>query len=129
MFFTRGLQDRLQSATPLTVNAVNPGLCYSGLRNSFHGYLMGAAMLLSDWLLAFTTEQGSRQIIYGAIGGRENEDRMKGAFISRSEVVEPSDFVVSEKGGKMQENLWVSMFIWQFAVIDSFACRGKRWRS
>ena len=90
---------------------------------------MGAAMLLSDWLLAFTTEQGSRQIIYGAIGGRENEDRMKGAFISRSEVVEPSDFVVSEKGGKMQENLWVSMFIWQFAVIDSFACRGKRWRS
>ena len=110
VFFTRALQDRLQSITPLTVNAVNPGFCYSGLRNSFQGSILNVVMLLTEKLLAFTSEQGSRQIVYGAIGGRENEDRMKGAFVSNAEVVEASDFVIGEEGRRMQDNLWVSVF-------------------
>lgn len=118
VFFTRALQDRLQSISPLTVNAVNPGFCYSNLRNRFQGSLFNVIMLLTEKLLALTSEQGSRQIVYGAIGGRENEDGMKGAFVSKSEVVEPSDFVIGEEGRRMQDNLWVSGFARRFFLRD-----------
>jgi len=57
-------------------------------------------------LLAWTPEQGSRQLIYAAIAERDNEDRMKGAYISGAAVVEPSDYVLSEEGVKMQDTLW-----------------------
>ena len=107
VFFARALQDRLQSITPLTVNAVNPGFCYSNIRNSFRGVLMTVANFVMETLLAWTSEQGSRQLVYSAIGERDNEDHMKGAFVSKAKVVEPSDFVLSEEGQKMQDNVWV----------------------
>ena len=64
--------------------------------------------------LAWTSEQGSRQLVYAAVGERDNEDRMKGAYISRASVVEPSDFVISEEGKEMQDKLWVSAFTPEF---------------
>lgn len=68
-------------------------------------------MIIMETLLAWTFEQGSRQLIYAAIGERDNEDRMKGAFVSKAAVVEPSDFVISGEGKKMQDNVWVSVSI------------------
>ena len=59
-------------------------------------------------LFGWTSEQGSRQLVYSAIGERDNEDHMKGAFVNNTDVVEPSDFVLSEEGQKMQDNVWVS---------------------
>lgn len=58
-----------------------------------------------------TTEEGSRQIIYGALAGagsQEEEENLKGAYIAQSQITEPSDFVLSELGIKAQEKLWVS---------------------
>jgi len=105
VFFARALQDRVQSIIPLTVNYVNPGFCYSSLRRDF--YERGTwSLYLIEKLLALTPEQGSRQLIYAAIAERDNEDHMKGALISRAAVVEPSDFVLSEEGAKMQDTLW-----------------------
>lgn len=69
VFFTRAFQDRLQSILPSTVNAVNPGFCNSNLRHSFRGSLLNVVMLLAEKLLAFAPEQGSLQIVYGAIDG------------------------------------------------------------
>ncbi|KAG9310805.1 hypothetical protein JVU11DRAFT_8657 [Chiua virens] len=103
VFFARALQDRLQSITPLAVNAVCPGFCYSNLRRDMPVTVLG---FLMEFFLAWTPEQGSRQLVYAAIGERGQEDCMKGAFISNTSVVEPSDFIISEEGKKMQDNVW-----------------------
>jgi len=105
VLFARALQDRLQSITPLAVNAVNPGFCYSNLRSS-RSVLESIISVIMEKCLAWTSEQGSRQLVYAAIGGRDDEDRMKGAYVSHAAVVEPSDFVISEEGKAMQDNAW-----------------------
>jgi hypothetical protein len=61
-----------------------------------------------DW--AFSTEEGSRSIVYGAVGGTEMEDKLRGQYISLSEILEPSDLVLGEDGRKLGETLWVSVF-------------------
>ncbi|KIJ13031.1 hypothetical protein PAXINDRAFT_170916 [Paxillus involutus ATCC 200175] len=107
VFFARALQAHIQSTTPLTINAVNPGFCYSNLRRSFYEQpFTNMIMYVWEKVLAWTSEQGSRQLIYAAVAERDNEDHMKGAFVSHAEVVEPSDFVLSEEGMKMQGMFW-----------------------
>lgn len=108
VLFARALQDRIQSITPLTVNAVNPGYCYSNLRRNFQGVLMNLVNFIMETCLAWTSEQGSRQLVYAAIGERDNEDAIKGAYLSSAAVAEPSDFVISEEGSILQNNVWVS---------------------
>jgi len=108
VFFTRALNMHLSPSTPLIVDAVNPGYCYSNLRRSF-----SLPMKIFDWvmerLLAFTTEEGGRQVVYAAIGGQDDDEtRMRGAYISLSQVREPSEFVLSEEGARVQERIWVS---------------------
>ncbi|KAG6377880.1 hypothetical protein JVT61DRAFT_14666 [Boletus reticuloceps] len=56
--------------------------------------------------LARTSEQGSRQLVYAAIGERDSEDHMKDAYVSNAGVAEPSNFVMSEKGKTMQDDFW-----------------------
>jgi hypothetical protein len=116
VLFARALQDRLQSITPLAVNAVNPGFCYSNLRSS-RSVLESIISVIMEKCLAWTSEQGSRQLVYAAIGGRDDEDRMKGAYVSHAAVVEPSDFVISEEGKAMQDNTWVSVSRLRFSRL------------
>ncbi|KAF8439721.1 hypothetical protein L210DRAFT_947878 [Boletus edulis BED1] len=40
--------------------------------------------------LVRTSEQGSRQLVYAAIGERDSEDHMKSAYVSNAGVAEPS---------------------------------------
>jgi retinol dehydrogenase-12 len=65
-----------------------------------------------DWLMekaiAYTTEEGSRQIVYAAIANEDKKNEMQGAYISLSKITEPSDFVISEEGKHAQDRLWVS---------------------
>lgn len=58
--------------------------------------------------LAFTTEEGSRQLVYAAVGSLDNEEKLRGKYINLSEVVEESDFVISEDGKIVQDKVWVS---------------------
>ena len=51
-----------------------------------------------DKVLGLTTEQGSRQLVYAAVA--EEEENMRGGYVSFSEVVEVSDYVLGEEGGK-----------------------------
>ncbi|KAH7882555.1 hypothetical protein F5I97DRAFT_1931101 [Phlebopus sp. FC_14] len=37
---------------------------------------------------------------------RDNEGYVKGAFVSKAEVVEPSDFVISDEGKTMRDKIW-----------------------
>ena len=96
VFFARGLSERLHDK-PIVVNAVNPGFCHSELTRNRAG--IGAWFTwFMKILLARSTEQGSRQLIWACIGGKENIDQLRGAYISSMRVKEPSDFVVTEDG-------------------------------
>ena len=58
--------------------------------------------------MARSTEHGSRQLIWACIGGKDNIDELRGAYISSMQVQEPSDSVVSEEGKLAQTKLWVN---------------------
>ena len=106
VFFARGLSGRLRDK-PIIVNTVNPGFCYSALRRNMKG-LSAWPIWLMELVLARTTEQGSRQLIWACIGGKDNVDQLHGAYISSMHVQEPSDFVVSEEGKRAQTIIWVN---------------------
>ena len=108
VLFARELSKRLRDK-PLIVNTVNPGFCHSELARNITG-LQGWYMWLRKILLARTTEQGSRQLIWASIGGKDNIDQLHGAYISSMQVKEPSDFVVSDEGKDAQTILWVNNY-------------------
>ena len=68
----------------------------------------------TDWImekaLARTSEEGSRQVVWAAVGEADTPDTLRGAYISLARVSEPSDYVLSEEGKKAQDKLWVSGF-------------------
>jgi NAD(P)-dependent dehydrogenase (short-subunit alcohol dehydrogenase family) len=104
LFFTRALNDRLNKK-PVVVNSVNPGYCYSSLRRRLTG-LQAFIDSLMEKALARTSEQGSRELVWAAVGGAEKQDELRGAYISLSKVDEPSDYVISKEGKAAQEKLW-----------------------
>jgi retinol dehydrogenase-12 len=106
VFFARGLSERLRDK-PVIVNAVNPGFCHSALRRNNTG-LVALPMRLWELLLARSTEQGGRQLIWACIGGKDVIEQLRGAYISSMKVQEPSDSVVSEEGKLAQTKLWVN---------------------
>ncbi|KAJ6526944.1 hypothetical protein DFH09DRAFT_1371493 [Mycena vulgaris] len=107
VLFVRALSDRL-GAAPLVVSAVNPGFCYSELRRGFSG---AKAFLISimERILAFTTEEGSRQLLWAAVGLPGSPDKLRGEYINQCTVEEPSDFIVSSEGAKAQDRIWDEM--------------------
>ncbi|KAF9025666.1 short-chain dehydrogenase [Hymenopellis radicata] len=56
--------------------------------------------------MAYTTEEGSRQLVYAAVGGADNEKQLLGAFISLSEVREVSDYALSRAGRDAEDRIW-----------------------
>ncbi|KAE9392295.1 short-chain dehydrogenase [Gymnopus androsaceus JB14] len=78
--------------------ALNPGFCLSGLRRDAEGERAAKFQ---------TNGEGSRQIIYSAIGGKDEE--LRGAFTSYSQVLEISDWMLSEEGKKAEDKIWVEM--------------------
>ncbi|KAK7014140.1 hypothetical protein VNI00_019378 [Paramarasmius palmivorus] len=101
VYFARSLQNHIGPS--IIVTSVNPGFSITSLRRDA-GVILGALSWLVERVMAFSAEVGSRQIVYGAVADKGNE--LKGAYISGSEVVEPSDDVVSEEGVKMGERFW-----------------------
>lgn len=60
-------------------------------------------------ILARSSEEGGRELVYAALGGRDqdNEDQFRGAYISATRISEASYFAVGPKGRKVQDKLWV----------------------
>ncbi|KAK7458155.1 hypothetical protein VKT23_010063 [Stygiomarasmius scandens] len=61
--------------------------------------------------IAFTAEEGSRQVVYGAFGGdgakqEDVEKKMRGGYVFMSELAEVSDFVLSEDGKRLEDRFW-----------------------
>ncbi|KAJ6512135.1 hypothetical protein C8R47DRAFT_1093696 [Mycena vitilis] len=105
ILFVRALNARLSASTPLVVNAVNPGYCYSNIRQSFSG-VQAVIDYLMERGLALPTEVGSRQLVWAAIGQRDAPEKLRGEYISLQKPEEVSDYILSAEGAKMQDRIW-----------------------
>ena len=120
VFFARGLSERLRDK-PIIVNTVNPGFCHSALRRNVKG-LIALPLRLWELIMARSTEKGSRQLIWACIGGKDNIDELRGAYISSMHVQESSDFVVSEEGKLAQTKLWVKYLFFMIRALLTTIC-------
>jgi len=106
IFFARGLGERIPDDIPIRVTSVCPGYCQSGLNRDVT-FPLNHLNNLIEKLLAYTSEEGSRQLIWAAIGGAGREKELQGVFIAQSDIMEPSDYVLGEEGKRVQKQLWV----------------------
>ena len=106
VFFVRELTKRLPANSPVIVTAVNPGYCKSQLRRHlpFPLYIFDYIM---EALLARTTEEGSRDLVWAAIGGAGREFELRGGYVNCANIQEVSDYALSDEGGVVQTRLWV----------------------
>jgi hypothetical protein len=113
VFFVRELTKRLPANSPVIVTAVNPGYCKSEISRNFP-FALRIFDSIGKVLLAWTTEQGSRQIVWAAVGGAGREFELRGGYVSKANVQEVSDYALSDEGGVVQTRVWVCEFshIW-----------------
>ncbi|PHH92378.1 hypothetical protein CDD83_7660 [Cordyceps sp. RAO-2017] len=97
IFAVREMASRTDSPYPVTINCLNPGFCHSELAREagWYLYIMGI-------LLARSTEVGSRTILAAAEAGPETH----GKYMSESVVIEPSEWVRSQEGERVQKRVW-----------------------
>ncbi|KAI0037540.1 NAD(P)-binding protein [Auriscalpium vulgare] len=105
VFITREFASRISADSPLVVNTVNPGFCKTELARNIP-FPASVGMKLFQFFVARTAEMGSRVLVWGALGGRNRERDLHGAYISDGAVNEPSDFVLSDEGMQMQQRIW-----------------------
>ncbi|KAK0215222.1 hypothetical protein EDD85DRAFT_1030002 [Armillaria nabsnona] len=108
VLFARALQHHVPSSPAITVNSVSPGFCFSDLGSGGPAEETQRLKKMQEEL-AFPTEVGSRQLVYAAVGSLDNEEKLRGKYIHLSEVVEESDFVISEDGKIVQDKVWGEM--------------------
>ncbi|TFK22500.1 NAD(P)-binding protein [Coprinopsis marcescibilis] len=103
LFATRSLAQILEK-TPVVIDNVCPGLCMSEIARH-----LSWTERIVFWIfqrLIRTPEQGARQLLWAALAHEEDPSVLRGTFVTHMKVTEPSDYVISEEGSKMQERLW-----------------------
>jgi retinol dehydrogenase 12 len=106
IFSVRELTKRLPANSPVILTAVNPGYCKSQLGR----YLSPVHRILGkimEALLARTTEEGSRQLVWAAVGGAGREFELRGGYVDMANLQEVSDYALSDEGAAVQTRLWV----------------------
>ncbi len=89
----------------MIVTAVNPGYCKSALRRHFPFILH-----VVDVIREASTEEGSRQLVWAAVGGTGREFELRGGYVSMANLQEVSDYALSDEGAVVQTRLWVCKF-------------------
>ncbi len=110
VFFVRELTKRLPANSPVVVTAVNPGYCKSELRRHLP-FVIRIFDRIMEAMLARTTEEGSRQLLWAALGGAGREFELRGAYVSMANVQEVSDYALSDEGAAVQTRVWVGRYI------------------
>ncbi|KZT59756.1 NAD(P)-binding protein [Calocera cornea HHB12733] len=102
VFFTRSLAEHIPPTSPLTVNAVNPGLCHSDLTRNRKKVTWNFYI----WKLfnARSTEVGSRTLLHAALS--KDMQGLSGKFTNACAVAEESDLVISPEGKVIQDRVW-----------------------
>jgi retinol dehydrogenase-12 len=113
IFFVRELTKRLPANSPVIVTAVNPGFCKSQLGRNLPLVIRMLSKIMVA-LFARTTEEGSRQLVWAAVGGAGREFELRGGYVNMANLEEVSDYALSDEGTVVQTRLWVCEFnhIW-----------------
>ena len=61
-------------------------------------------------LLARTADEGSRQLVWAAVGGAGREFELRGGYVNKADLEEASDYALSDEGAAVQSRLWVCEF-------------------
>ncbi|TFK23999.1 short-chain dehydrogenase, partial [Coprinopsis marcescibilis] len=115
VFMMRSLANILKNKGVI-VNSVCPGYCSSELQRNVTGpkrvLFKGIEMYM-----AWTAEEGSRQVVWAALANEDNAGTMNDVFCSAMKVQETSDFSISSSGRKAQEDFWTN-FIEELSKVD-----------
>ncbi|TFK96205.1 short-chain dehydrogenase [Pterulicium gracile] len=102
VFFVRSLASRLSTEGPSVIaTIVEPGYCYSSLRRHWTG-LQSLVDSLTQFLLARSTEVGSRQLVCGALSFEDEE--VHGQYIDTSATSEVADYVLENRD--LEDRIW-----------------------
>jgi retinol dehydrogenase-12 len=72
-------------------------------------------MAIMALVLGRTAEQGSRQLVWAAVGGAGREFELRGAYVSKADIGEVSDYALSDDGAVAQRRIWVRRHcLWSF---------------
>src|ERR1700761_2715904 len=93
VLYVRELTKRLPANSPIIVTSVNPGYCKTQLARNLP-FFMRLRMMIMAALLGRTAEQGSRQLVWAAVGGAGREFELRGAYVSKADIEEVSDYVL-----------------------------------
>lgn len=105
VFFVRELTKRLPANSPVIVTAANPGYCKSELSRNF-SFALRIFDVIGKGLLARMTEEGSRQLMWAAVGGAGREFELRGGYVNKANLQEVSDYALSDEGAAVQTRLW-----------------------
>ncbi|KAK8101934.1 hypothetical protein PG999_012308 [Apiospora kogelbergensis] len=98
---TKLMQVFVVPFAPVIINCTNPGLCKSELARELDGLQVRAA----KFLLARTAEEGSRNLIAGAVGGVDTH----GQYLDMGKVTTPATVIVGRGGAEAQKRLYVEL--------------------
>jgi retinol dehydrogenase-12 len=104
--FVRELTKKLPANSPIIVTAANPGYCKSQLARHVP-FTKLLVMKIMAALLGRTAEEGSRQLVWAAIGGAGREFELRGAYVGMADIKNVSDYVLSDDGAAAQRRIWV----------------------
>jgi retinol dehydrogenase-12 len=119
VLLARRLTTHLLPASHLIINAVNPGLCYSEILRDKGGIGKFIFRMLMA-VLARTTEEGSRTLVWAAtageseVGGDKHGDlnlreSLRGAYSDSCGIMEPAELMFSSEGQAFEKRIWVSL--------------------
>ncbi|PVI05999.1 putative short-chain dehydrogenase [Periconia macrospinosa] len=94
------------SESGVTINAVNPGMCYSELdRNG--NFRLRLLMAIMRALLARSTEKGSRNLVQAAFAGSDSH----GSYFSecRAKNEDLPTWITDKDGKRVQEHIWADL--------------------
>lgn len=85
----------------VTITLVNPGLCKTNLQGDAAG-AMKVMMAITQFLIARSTEKGSRTLVAGVTAGPESN----GEFMSDGKNQEVEPWIYTEAGKKIQTKVF-----------------------
>jgi retinol dehydrogenase-12 len=86
---------------PVTLNVLNPGFCHSDLTREVQG-VIAYALAVFKFLLARSTEVGSKTLVHAAVAGEETH----GKYLSECQIIEASPITKGEKGTLLRKRVW-----------------------
>ncbi|KAL9075460.1 MAG: hypothetical protein Q9161_001532 [Pseudevernia consocians] len=104
LFAVREIAEQTANKKPSVIaNTLEPGLCHTDLTRHVEG-TTAAVMVLMRYLLAWTAEEGSRNLVLATTAGPESHGVMMSGGRIKSNILSP--FVPSDEGRKTQEKIW-----------------------